>query len=217
MMLVTHFGRSILGVSALTSAKPAPLNRLRQLWREGRPTFGAIATIPSIQTVQIMARSGIDWIIVDLEHGPIDLGSAHAMITATAGTPCVPMVRIAANEPWLAKAPMDLGALGINFPMICSARGRRKGRAQRALSAEGRPAVGPVPRAVPLGRVDAGLHGDRRRRHDLHDHHRACRGGRAHRRDHGDARHRPRGDRPRRPRHLHQQARPARRSGSAWR
>ena len=104
----------------MTPAKPAPLNRLRQLWREGRQTFGAIATTPSIQTVQIMARSGIDWIIVDLEHGPIDLGSAHAMITATAGTPCVPMVRIAANEPWLAKAPMDIGALGINFPMICS-------------------------------------------------------------------------------------------------
>ena len=104
----------------MTSAKPAPLNRLRQLWRDGRPTFGAIATIPSIQTVQIMARSGVDWIIVDLEHGPIDLGSAHAMITATAGMPCVPMVRIVANEPWLAKAPMDLGALGINFPMICS-------------------------------------------------------------------------------------------------
>jgi len=108
------------GVSALTSATPAPLNRLKQLWRDGRPTFGAIATIPSIQTVQIMARSGIDWIIVDLEHGPIDLGSAHGMITATSGTPCVPMVRIAANEPWLAKAPMDIGALGINFPMICS-------------------------------------------------------------------------------------------------
>jgi 4-hydroxy-2-oxoheptanedioate aldolase len=104
----------------LTSATPTPLNRLRKEWREGRPTFGAIATIPSIQTVQIMARSGLDWIIVDLEHGPIDLGSAHAMITATSGTPCVPMVRIAANEPWLAKAPMDIGALGINFPMICS-------------------------------------------------------------------------------------------------
>jgi 4-hydroxy-2-oxoheptanedioate aldolase len=111
-----HFSREF----PLTSAKPAPLNRLRQLWREGRPTFGAIATIPSIQTVQIMGRSGIDWIIIDLEHGPIDLGAAHAMITATSGTPCVPMVRIAANEASLAKAPMDLGALGINFPMICS-------------------------------------------------------------------------------------------------
>jgi 4-hydroxy-2-oxoheptanedioate aldolase len=99
---------------------PAPLNRLRQLWRDGRPTFGAIATIPSIPMVQIMARSGMDWMIVDLEHGPIDLGSAHGMIVATSGSPCVPLVRIAANEPWLAKAPMDLGALGINFPMICS-------------------------------------------------------------------------------------------------
>jgi len=104
----------------LTSTTPQPLNRLRKLWREGRPTFGAIATIPSIQTVQIMARSGFDWIVVDLEHGPIDLGSAHAMITATSGTSCIPLARIAANEPWLAKAPMDIGALGINFPMICS-------------------------------------------------------------------------------------------------
>ena len=110
----------------MTQATPAPLNRLRQQWREGRPTFGAIATIPSIQTVQIMARSGFDWIIVDLEHGPIDLGSAHAMITATSGTPCVPLARIAANEPWLAKAPMDIGALGINFPMICSAADAEK-------------------------------------------------------------------------------------------
>ncbi|MEY9229014.1 2-keto-3-deoxy-L-rhamnonate aldolase RhmA [Bradyrhizobium japonicum] len=94
-----------------------PLNRLRQLWSEGRPAFGAIATIPSVQTVQIMARS-LDWIIVDLEHGPIGLTEAHAMIAATTGTPCTPLVRIAANEPWLAKAPMDIGAFGINFPMI---------------------------------------------------------------------------------------------------
>ena len=195
----------------LTSATPAPLNRLRQQWREKRPTFGAIATIPSIQTVQIMARTGIDWIIVDLEHGPIDLGSAHAMITATSGTPCVPMVRIAANEPWLAKAPMDIGALGINFPMICSRADAEKAVRSVRYPPKRRPAVGPVSRAVPLGRVDGGLYGDRRRRHDLHDHDRACRGGQPHRRDHGDTRHRPRGDRPRRPRHLHQQARPARR------
>ena len=101
------------------SAAPKTLNRLKQAWRERRPTFGAIATIPSIQTMRIMAQQ-FDWIIVDLEHGPIDLATAHGMIMATAGTPCVPLVRIAANEPHLAKAPMDIGALGINFPMILS-------------------------------------------------------------------------------------------------
>jgi len=93
------------------------LNRLRVLWREGRCTFGAIATIPSVQTVQVMARSGLDWILIDMEHGPIDVGAAHAMIAATSGTPLVPLVRVAAATPWHAKAPLDLGALGICFPM----------------------------------------------------------------------------------------------------
>jgi len=98
-----------------------PLNRLRTLLREKKPAFGAIATMPSVQAVQVIANSGLDWVIVDLEHGAIDLAAAHAMIVATAGTPCVPLTRIADNQPHLAKAPMDLGALGINFPMICSA------------------------------------------------------------------------------------------------
>ena len=110
----------------MTTAPLTPLNRLRQAWRDKRPTFGAIATIPSIQTMQIMAQS-LDWIIVDLEHGPIDLGTAHASIVASPGTPCVPMVGIAANEPHRAKAPMDIGALGINFPMICN-----RGAAEKA-------------------------------------------------------------------------------------
>ena len=56
--------------------EPKPLNRVKQMWRDKRPTFGAIATIPSVQTVQIMARS-LDWIIVDLEHGPIGRSEEH--------------------------------------------------------------------------------------------------------------------------------------------
>ena len=57
------------------------LNRLRELWREGRCALGAM---PSVPTVQVMARSGLDWIIIDMEHGAIDLGAAHAMVAATA-------------------------------------------------------------------------------------------------------------------------------------
>ena len=50
-------------------SEPSKLtNRVKRMWRDKRPTFGAIATIPSVQTVQIMANS-LDWIIVDLEHG----------------------------------------------------------------------------------------------------------------------------------------------------
>jgi len=41
-------------------AKPsgAKLNRLRAQWEQGKCTVGAIATIPSVQAVQVM---GFDW------------------------------------------------------------------------------------------------------------------------------------------------------------
>jgi len=99
-------------------ASNAPENRLRTMWREGRCALGVIATIPSIQTVQVLAGSGLDFILIDMEHGPIGPGEAHAMIAATAGTPLVPLVRVAALTDWHAKIPLDLGAFGVCFPMI---------------------------------------------------------------------------------------------------
>ena len=56
-----------------------------------------------------------------MEHGPIDLATAHAMIAATKGTPAVPLVRVPWAEPWLAKPVLDAGAYGINFPMVSTA------------------------------------------------------------------------------------------------
>jgi 4-hydroxy-2-oxoheptanedioate aldolase len=94
------------------------LNRLRVLWAEDKCALGVIATIPSVQVVQILAASGLDFIIVDMEHGPIGPADVHAMIAATAGTPLVPLVRVAATSPWHAKLPLDLGAWGVCFPLI---------------------------------------------------------------------------------------------------
>ncbi len=96
------------------------LNRIKTLWQSGKPVFGALVTMPSPQVVQVLARSGFDFLLIDMEHGPIDLASAHAMIIATAGTPAVPVARIAANVPWLAKPLLDAGVLGITVPMVCS-------------------------------------------------------------------------------------------------
>ncbi len=95
----------------------ASLNRLKALWGEGKTALGAIATIPSVQTIQIMARSGLDFVVIDMEHGPVDADTAHNMIVATSGTPMVPLVRVASTSAWHAKVPLDLGALGIAFPM----------------------------------------------------------------------------------------------------
>ena len=101
------------------------LNRLREIWSRGGVTLGAIVTSPSISVVQVMARSGLDWIIIDLEHGAIDPKDAHSMIAATGGTPLVPLVRVPERDAWHAKAPLDLGAMGICFPMTTTATDAR--------------------------------------------------------------------------------------------
>ena len=44
------------------------LNCLRSMWAEGRCALGAIATIPSAQVVQGLARSGLDFLLIDMEH-----------------------------------------------------------------------------------------------------------------------------------------------------
>jgi 4-hydroxy-2-oxoheptanedioate aldolase len=92
-------------------------NRLRDVWARGGVTLGAIVTSPSVSVIQVMARSGLDWILIDMEHGAIDGGALHAMIAATSGTPLVPLVRVPGSAAWHAKVPLDLGAMGICFPM----------------------------------------------------------------------------------------------------
>ena len=87
-----------------------PLNRLRVLRREGKPALGVLVTMPSIQVVQVLAHAGFDFLLIDLEHGPIDPATAHAMVVATAGTPAVPLVRVAWNVARLAKPALDAGA-----------------------------------------------------------------------------------------------------------
>jgi 4-hydroxy-2-oxoheptanedioate aldolase len=55
-----------------------------------------------------------------MEHGPINLETAHGMIQATQGTETVPVVRVPWNLHWLAKPVLDAGAMGIVFPFIRS-------------------------------------------------------------------------------------------------
>jgi len=104
----------------VTQPPAATLNRLKGALTRRQPAFGVIATIPSVQSMQVLANAGLDWVLIDLEHAPIDLAAAHAMIVATAGTAAVPWVRVPSVSSTLVKPAMDFGALGICFPMIAT-------------------------------------------------------------------------------------------------
>ncbi len=97
-------------------------NHLKSQLAAGVSTFRAIVTVPSLAVVQTLASAGVDWLILDLEHAAVGPDVLHGMIAATAGTCTTPLVRLPWSSPWQAKLPLDLGAMGIVFPMIGSRR-----------------------------------------------------------------------------------------------
>ena len=102
-----------------------------------------ICTIPSAAVTQAIAAAGADGVIVDLEHGAVDYGSAHAMIAAVKGTGCAPLVRIAAIEDWQVKRALDLGAEGICFPLTRTAEDARRAVASLTYPPNGTRGFGP--------------------------------------------------------------------------
>jgi len=97
------------------------INPLKARLDAGKAAVGALVTMPSINMAQVLAAAGFDWLFIDMEHGPIGIESAHAMITATNGTAAAPIVRVPWNLHWLVKPVLDAGAMGVIFPTIRSA------------------------------------------------------------------------------------------------
>jgi 4-hydroxy-2-oxoheptanedioate aldolase len=95
-------------------------NRLKELLQAGKPAIGTLLQLPSAPVAEIVANAGYDWILIDAEHGPIDIETLHSMIGATAGTHATPTVRIARNLDWLTKRVLDIGALGVMIPGVNS-------------------------------------------------------------------------------------------------
>ncbi|ORY13470.1 Pyruvate/Phosphoenolpyruvate kinase-like domain-containing protein [Clohesyomyces aquaticus] len=93
-------------------------SRIYKAFQKGGPTFGAWQMLPGTNNSRAIARSGVDWICVDTEHGNIDDGQMHEAVAAIAATGVSPIVRIAANEAWMVKRALDAGAHGILVPLI---------------------------------------------------------------------------------------------------
>jgi 4-hydroxy-2-oxoheptanedioate aldolase len=97
------------------------ISGMKQRLRNGETLAGYVATIPSAVSVQAMAAAGADWVVLDQEHGAVGPESLHAMIAATTGTPCAPLVRVPRRDEAWVKPALDLGAEGIVFPQIRTA------------------------------------------------------------------------------------------------
>ena len=109
----------------------------------GRRINAHVCVIPSAVVTQAIAAAGADCVVIDQEHGPIDFEMLHAMIAATQGTGCAPLVRVPEIDEVHVKRALDAGAEGICFPLIRTAADAQRCVASMRYAPAGKRGWGP--------------------------------------------------------------------------
>lgn len=82
------------------------------------PLLGAFIKTPHPIVIEVMARSGFDFLVVDAEHAPFDRGSVDAMILAGRAVGCPIVVRVPVATPDWLMGVLDSGAAGVMVPHV---------------------------------------------------------------------------------------------------
>lgn len=90
--------------------------RQRVLARE--TLLGTFLMLGSTATAELAARSGLDWVLIDLEHGMSGESDLLGLLQATQGTGATPIVRVERTERLRVGRALDMGALGIMAPQV---------------------------------------------------------------------------------------------------
>ncbi|HVI20636.1 MAG TPA: aldolase/citrate lyase family protein, partial [Bacillus sp. (in: firmicutes)] len=80
--------------------------------------FGTWIMTNSLDNAEILAHTGTDFIMIDAEHGSMDIETAGRMVSIIRGTHATPLIRVAGNEVSLIKRALDTGVSGVMIPMV---------------------------------------------------------------------------------------------------
>jgi 2-keto-3-deoxy-L-rhamnonate aldolase RhmA len=97
-------------------------NKAKQRMLEGKPAIGCILTLDSPVSAEILSRTGLDFILVDTQHGSWETSGIMSAFRSISLGSAVPMARVQQNDYYAIGTLLDKGALGIVVPMVNSAK-----------------------------------------------------------------------------------------------
>lgn len=100
---------------------PAPTNPLKAALEEGRTVYGCWMGLAAPHAAEILGTAGFDWLVIDGEHSPNDLGTIRDALIALEPSDSHAVVRVPVGEAWLIKQVLDLGVQTLVVPMVESA------------------------------------------------------------------------------------------------
>ena len=86
----------------------------------GEALIGAFSDLASPLAVELLGRAGLDWVVLDLEHGAATEADLLGLLHAAGTTAIAPIVRPPSAERLRVGRALDLGAAGIMLPQLQS-------------------------------------------------------------------------------------------------
>ena len=78
---------------------------------------------PTLETIEILASAGLDFIIIDMEHAPLSIDTVYGMIVIAERSGMAALVRLRGHETATANMFFDAGASGVLDPALLAVRG----------------------------------------------------------------------------------------------
>ncbi|MEX0724935.1 MAG: aldolase/citrate lyase family protein, partial [Planctomycetaceae bacterium] len=101
--------------------KNAALQQFRQKIRSDQTVLGLWVTLESPSITEMAVGLGLDWVVVDAEHGHLDWKEILEHIRAAVRSSTVVLVRLAELNGGMIKRALDVGADGVVIPWMESA------------------------------------------------------------------------------------------------
>ena len=124
---------------------------IRERVLRGELLAGTFLNLGSSLTAEIAGRTGLDWIVIDLEHGAGDRQNLLFQLQALENGPTVPLVRLPWNDPVWCKRVLDLGVSGVVVPWVNSVEEARQAIAAMRYPPQGIRGVAAMNRACGFG------------------------------------------------------------------
>jgi 4-hydroxy-2-oxoheptanedioate aldolase len=95
-------------------------NLVKRQLREGKPVVGTWLSLGSIPATRFLARSGFDYLTVDIEHNQMGMETTATLFGAIADAKCVALARVPSGRHDHIKRVLDNGSQGVVVPMVNS-------------------------------------------------------------------------------------------------
>lgn len=103
-----------------------PVNHFKRAIASGRPPIGAWLVSAAPSAAEALGCLGFDFLVVDMEHTPVDMQQMVGILHAIAGTPAQAIVRPPWNDMVMVKRVLDAGAQSLLFPFVQTAEEARR-------------------------------------------------------------------------------------------